>query len=166
MAGIGDLQLDRAFCDAMRRLAATVNIITISDGGTAMGMTATAVSSLAADPPSLLVCVNQSASMHNALATADRFCVNILHHDQVDVAQIFSDRSARDVRFSTGRWERDGEQPPRLEDAQASLLCDRTQLIAFGTHTICIGVVREVRTRADVNPLVYVDGRFTAVADG
>ena len=42
----------------MRRLAATVTIISTSDAnGNRYGMTATAVNSLAMDPPSLLICV-------------------------------------------------------------------------------------------------------------
>jgi flavin reductase len=39
----------------MRRLAATVNVVTIRASDRAMGMTATAVLSLSSDPPSLLV---------------------------------------------------------------------------------------------------------------
>lgn len=144
----------------MRRLAATVNIITIQDSDRPMGMTATAVSSLAADPPSVLVCINQSASMHNPLVEAATFCINILHHDQHDIATVFSDSTLRDARFATGRWEHRADAPPYLVDAQAVLLCERRQLASFATHTICIGAVREIRLREVVDPLLYVDGRF------
>ena len=154
------MQLGDQFRDAMRRMAATVNVITISEGGKPMGMTATAVSSLAADPPSLLVCVNQSASMHGSLALASHFRVNVLHRDQIDVSRTFSDSKLRDVRFETGGWVADGAEPPYLPDAQASLLCERSQVIAFATHSIVIGVVSAIRTRDDIDPLVYLDGRY------
>ena len=125
-------------------------------------MTATAVSSLSADPPSLLVCVNRSASMHGSLGEAPHFCINVLHRDQVGIARTFSDTSLRDVRFDTGGWERDGRGPPFLPDAQASFVCRREQIIAFATHSICIGTVCAVRVRDDVDPLLYLEGAFRA----
>jgi flavin reductase len=157
------MTLDQDFRAAMRRLAATVNVITVNTRGGPMGLAATSVSSLSATPPSILVCVNQSASIHNALVEATQFCVNILHQDQLDVARVFSDSSLRNLRFSTGRWERATEAPPYLADAQGVLLCERKQSITFATHTICIGAVHEVRLRNDVDPLVYVDGHYARV---
>jgi flavin reductase (DIM6/NTAB) family NADH-FMN oxidoreductase RutF len=157
------LALELDFRAAMRRLAATVNVITVNVDGRPMGMAATSVSSLCASPPSILVCVNQSASMHNFLVKAPLFCVNILHQDQLDVARVFSDSSLRDLRFSTGRWQHAIEAPPYLADAQSVLLCERKQSITFGTHSICIGTVREVNLRDDIDPLVYVDGHYARV---
>ena len=80
-----------AFRAAMRRVASTVHVVTIRVDDTPMGMTATAVSSLALTPPSLLVCVNQSARMHSPMADVRRFCVNVLGREQTDVARAFAD---------------------------------------------------------------------------
>ena len=154
------LEIATQFREAMRRVAATVHVLTISDRGVPMGMTATAVSSLSADPPSLLVCVNQSASMHNALAGVMHFCVNVLHADQVEIARTFSNNALRDVRFENGGWRQEEGQPPYLPDAQASLICERQQLIAFATHTICIGMVSRIRVRGEIEPLLYLNGAF------
>jgi flavin reductase len=156
--------LDQEFRAAMRRLAATVNVVTVSAEGEPMGLVATSVASLAAAPPSILVCVNQSASIHSALTKASRFCVNILHRDQIDVARVFSDSSLRYARFVTGRWEHGGNAPPYLNDAQCVLSCALEQITTFGTHSICVGTVSEVRLRPDIDPLVYVDGRYARVA--
>jgi flavin reductase len=155
------VELDQDFRAAMRRLAATVSVVTIWEGTRPLGMTATAVTSLAADPPSLLVCVNKSATMHDSLAGVGHFCVNLLHSEQETVAKMFADSSTRDVRFATGGWLQEDQNPPYLPDAQAVFLCEKIQTIAFGTHNIYIGAVRNVRFRRDVNPLIYVDGRFT-----
>ena len=38
-------------------------------------MTATAVTSLSMDPPSLLVCINRATSLHAPLLAARRFCL-------------------------------------------------------------------------------------------
>ncbi|MES2755074.1 MAG: flavin reductase family protein [Pseudomonadota bacterium] len=153
------------FRDAMRRVAATVNVVTIAAAdGSPRGLTATAVSSLSADPPSLLVCVNQSASLHGALGEAAYFCINVLHQDQAGIARNFSDPAIRERRFETGGWQTDPLGPPYLPDAAVSFICYRDQLIAFATHTIVIGTVRTIRTRVDVDPLVYLDGAYCRIA--
>ena len=52
------------FRKAMRRLTSAVTVITTAHEDRRYGMTATAVTSVSADPPSLLICVNRSASLH------------------------------------------------------------------------------------------------------
>ena len=84
-------QITADFKKAMRRLAATVTIISTSDAnGNRYGMTATAVNSLAMDPPSLLICVNHSASIHAPLVGRGRFCVNVLTTGHEDLVSAFS----------------------------------------------------------------------------
>lgn len=147
------------FKQAMRRVASTVNVITVCVGGEPMGITATAMSSLSLDPPSLLICINRSASLHSPLEDVSHFCVNVLHRSQEDIASMFADKTRRELRFATG-WQVDCDRPPRLADAQAAILCRRIQHFPYGTHSIFIGEVEEVSVRGDVNPLVYVDGRY------
>ena len=159
-----DSLLSEGFKQAMRRMAATVNVISICVDGTPMGITATAVSAVSMDPPSLLVCVNQTASLHPWIGDAMHFNVNVLHRDQAEVATIFADRKLEAQRFIRG-WENDCLTPPRLRNAQATILCRRTDHHRFGTHSIFIGVVEDVVIREEVDPLVYLDGRFGSLRD-
>lgn len=154
-----DPQLAEAFKQAMRRVAATVNVISICVEGKPMGITATAVSVVSMDPPSLLVCVNQTAAVHPRFENVVHFSVNVLHRDQAEVANIFADRKLESLRFTTG-WDNDCVRPPRLRDAQATIVCRRIDHHRFGTHSIFIGVVEEVAMRDEVDPLIYLDGRF------
>ena len=154
-----DHQLAQDFKQAMRRLASTVNVITICIDGAPMGITATALSPLAMDPPSLLVCINQAASLHGSMEDVSHFRVNVLHRDQEDIAGMFADRTKAALRFVSG-WDVDCASPPRLADAQASILCRRTDHHRFGTHSIFIGVVEEVTMRDEIRPLLYVDGSY------
>ena len=147
----------------MRRVASTVNVISICVGGRPMGITATAMSALSMDPPSLLVCINQTASLHGSLADVSHFCVNVLHREQEAMSRMFADSRQHGLRFTEG-WIIDCERPPRLTDAQASLICRRTDQHRFGTHSIFIGVVEEVVTRPEVDPLLYLDGRYASAA--
>ena len=156
-----DPQLTEAFKQAMRRVAATVNVISICVDGKPMGITATAVSVVSMDPPSLLVCVNQVASVHPWIEDALHFNVNVLHRDQADVAMIFADRKLEAQRFIRG-WDNDCVTPPKLRNAQATIRCRRIDHHRFGTHSIFIGVVEEVVSRPEVDPLIYLDGKFGA----
>jgi flavin reductase (DIM6/NTAB) family NADH-FMN oxidoreductase RutF len=158
-----DADVAEAFKQAMRRVASTVNVITICVRGKPMGITATAMSSLAIDPPSLLVCINRAAAMHASMEDVTHFGVNVLHRDQEHLAQIFADRSKQALRFADG-WEVDPDRPPRLADAQACLLCRRTDHHQFGTHSIFIGVVEEAIVRPDIHPLIYLDGSYGSPA--
>ncbi len=154
-----DPQLSGLVKQAMRRVASTVNVITICVGGEPMGITATAMSSLSMDPPSLLVCINRASSMHASMETVTHFSVNVLHADQAELAQMFADRSKQALRFVSG-WELDCDRPPRLADAQTAFLCRRTDHHQFGTHSIFIGVVEDVVVREEIDPLIYLDGQF------
>jgi flavin reductase (DIM6/NTAB) family NADH-FMN oxidoreductase RutF len=154
-------QVNDGFKAAMRRVASTVNVISICVDGLPMGITATAMSSLSMDPPSLLICINQAATMHRAMENEPYFCVNVLHRDQEEIARMFADRRQHALRFTSG-WDVDCARPPRLLDAQAALTCRRTDHHRFGTHSIFIGVVEDVQVREDVHPLVYLNGNYSA----
>ncbi len=147
------------FRQAMRRVASTVNVISIYLEGQPMGITATAVSSISLDPPSLLVCINRAASLHEPMGGMSHFRVNVLHRDQEVIARMFADRSQHALRFLSG-WDLDSAGAPRLVDAQATILCRRIDSHSFATHSIFIGVVEEAAARSDVDPLIYLDGRY------
>jgi flavin reductase len=163
--GMAASALTDDFKRAMRRVASTVNVITVCVGGEPMGITATAMSSLSLDPPSLLICINRTASLHSPLEDVSHFCVNVLHRSQEEIAQMFADRSRQALRFATG-WRVDCDRPPRLAEAQAAILCRRIRHFPYGTHSIFIGEVEEVAVRDDVDPLLYVDGRYGGATPG
>ncbi|ALD90048.1 flavin reductase family protein [Cupriavidus gilardii] len=150
------------FKTAMRRMASTVSIITCANEAGAHGMTATAVTSVCAEPSSLLVCVNTAASFHHAISGAERFCVNLLDSSQVDLSQAFSGRLKGAERFSVGSWQLHDDGLPYLEDAQANLFCLVDRRIAYGTHTIFIGRVEHVLIADQVSPLLYQDGSYAS----
>lgn len=149
-----------AFREAMRRLATTVSIVTVQSGAERHGTTATAVTSVCMEPPSLLVCINQDSRLHAFMRTEERFCVNLLHVDNIAGAQAFSSPLSSAERFADGDWRRDGFGVPYLADAQANLFCVKEKQIEHGSHTIFIGRVTAVRTRADIAPLLYTDGGY------
>src|SRR4029077_17082738 len=76
--------------DAMRRVPAAVTIVTTQFEHEANGLTATAVCSVTADPPQVLVCVNREATAESLIAKSRRFVVNFLSEEHEDRARRFS----------------------------------------------------------------------------
>jgi flavin reductase (DIM6/NTAB) family NADH-FMN oxidoreductase RutF len=149
----------------MRRLASTVTVVTTCDGNSNFGMTASAVTSLAMTPPSLLVCVNTSTTFHKAITAGEMFCVNILRTGHDNVSAAFGGACTSAEKFAVGDWLLD-RPTPYLKDAQASIFCKRANLFEHGTHTIVIGNVIDLILTNPVSPLVYVDGRYVGISDG
>ena len=119
--------LEGDFRKAMRTLASAVSIVSTAHDGRRFGMTATAVCSLSMQPPTLLVCVNQSTSLHHPLLSAGRFCINILHADQDELARTFGRKGIED-RFASGNWQVDDRGVPCCRRAGEHLLRCRGNL--------------------------------------
>ena len=149
-----------SFRDAMRRLAATVTIVSARGADRRHGITATAVTSLSMEPPSLLVCVNRAGSLHALLSESDRFCVNLLRSEQAALSDAFSGKLPSEERFLHGAWREDSTGLPYLADGQASIFCRRKEAIQQGSHSIFIGEVESVLLSEDVSPLIYSNGAY------
>ncbi|WP_341896721.1 flavin reductase family protein [Ferrovibrio terrae] len=156
-----DNSLNATFRAAMRRMAATVTVIsTTAENGSRHGMTATAVTSVSADPPAVLACVNRSAALHAQLGLGRRLCINLLHCSQQRLSEVFAGALEGEIRFTEGDWLSNGEGVPYLADAQANIFCEVEALHAYGTHSVCISRVTHAVCRPDVAPLVYQDGTY------
>jgi len=156
-------ELLSSFRSAMRHVAATVYAITTGHGGGRYGILATAVSSLSFEPPSLLVCVNRSASLHAPLASAEVFGVNVLGLGNRDVAEHFMGCRAEE-RFDVGQWE-ESHGVPVPATAQSSFVCQRRHCHEFGTHTIFIGELIAANHRDDAAPLTYYDRQYIDISE-
>jgi flavin reductase (DIM6/NTAB) family NADH-FMN oxidoreductase RutF len=155
----GEAQLAAEFKLAMRRLAATVCIVTTHDGARRYGMTATAVQSVSTEPPSMLVCLNKSASITAPLWRRGWFAVNLLRTDQADLVPVFSGKVQSEHRFNHGTWA-ELQGMPVLENAQASLICEQVAALEVRSHNVVVGEVHAVRVGSDISPLLYRDGKL------
>jgi len=151
--------------EGLRRLAKAVVVITCRHEGQRYAMAATAVSELSMDPPSLLVCVNRTASLHGPLSRGADFCVNILHSSHGPVSAACSGKARGEARFAIGDWGATAQGCPLLRDAQASFVCRNAQAMDYGTHRIVIGRVEEVLIAGEIDPLVYADGRYLSLGE-
>ena len=147
---------------ALRRLASAVAVVSCRDGWTRHAMTATAVNAMSIDPPSMIVCVNRATTFHGAISTAKRFAINILHRSQIEISIGCGGKTRGEDRFGHGAWGEEDEVPI-LTDAQACVVCTKEAKFDFGSHSIFIGRVTSVGIYGEVDPLIYVDGRYTCL---
>jgi flavin reductase len=148
----------------MRALAGAVNIITSFNAGHRYGMTATAVCSATADPPTVLACINKLASTHGAISKSKVFCVNVLRSEDWELSTTFSGAHAGEGRFKSRNWTRLATGSPVLIDALVSFDCRVVKTLAHGTHTIFLGEVDQVLVGKKGKPLLYSEGQYAKLA--
>lgn len=145
---------------AMRKVASPVAVIAARAGDARNGLTATAVCSATADPPTILVCVNRGASCEALIAKSGAFAVNFLTEEQAGIARLFSTAKLDpDARFAEGRWGAAQTGAPMLADTVASFDCRVVQAVPCGTHSIFLGQVVAAQG-SDGPALLYRDGYF------
>lgn len=149
------------FVAAMGLHVASVCVITTALKGERFGLTATAVSSVCAAPPRLLVCVNRSGFTHERIVAAGVLCVNVVSESQDKVAKAFAGMLGRDYdRFSAGTWGTLQTGSPVLQHATAAFDCCIVETIAQFTHSIFLCEVVATQTYVAEEPLLYGSRRF------
>jgi flavin reductase (DIM6/NTAB) family NADH-FMN oxidoreductase RutF len=158
-------QVDAAqFKLGMRQLTAGVTIVTTAIGKERRGLTATAVCSLSAEPPTLLACVSREAGAHDPTLQSRVFCVNLLATHHRELATLFADPEKGAERFESGDWGILESGAPVLMDSLASFDCILGQTMRADTHTVLTGRVQAVRSDDSLEPLLYSRGVFGSFA--
>jgi len=147
------------FLIAMRFLASSVSVISAKDSsGNLFAMTASSVTSLTMDPPSILVCVNNSATIHDVLMKGENLCINILQKTQQEISNICSSKELESTRFQNNFW--DTSDIPFIKDSQANIFCKVDETVSYHTHKIVIGSVIHSQSAETFNTLMYADGGY------
>lgn len=148
-----------AYVDAMRLLPAAVTIITAGSGERRAGFTATSVTSVAAEPPHLLICATRGLETRRLIGECGHFAVNLLRFDQADLAERFAGRSGieGEARFADRAWTTLESDCPTLPEACAVFDCRVVGEIAVATHDVIVGAVSAVHSDPNGRTLVYVD---------
>jgi flavin reductase (DIM6/NTAB) family NADH-FMN oxidoreductase RutF len=147
------------FKKGMRRLSSSVSLITAGGELGRNGMTATAVCSVSAEPPILLIGINLGASIHDQIMQSGSFGVNLLRPRHRHLADRFSSGLSGEARFEHGDWQEGALGVPILEDALASFACEVIKVVTVGTHDIFFGQVVGIDV-GDGTPLLYGGGQY------
>jgi flavin reductase (DIM6/NTAB) family NADH-FMN oxidoreductase RutF len=173
-----DMKVDRAiscaqasqdsFRQAMRYLASGVSILAAGGPGDRAAITATSVTSLSVEPPTLLICISRNSSLAPILQRHGHFSANFLSASQQHLAERFAGRGGVNggERFDAGDWISLVSGAPVLANALASIDCDVEEIIDRHTHSIVIGRVLAVRTEGGDEALAHWHGAFSAVGNG
>jgi flavin reductase len=150
------------FIAAMRRVAASVTVVTTDGPAGRHGATVSAFASVSADPPTVLICLFARSRIARAVLDNGGFCVNVLPETCAHVADRFAGRDDGSVadRFSGIALDAGGSAP-RI--AGATLFdCAIDQSMVSGSHLIVTGHVRGVCDAGAV-PLAYREGGYHRV---
>ncbi|MGH3392944.1 MAG: flavin reductase family protein [Actinomadura sp.] len=157
MSDTAALARTKAFRSTMGRLPTGVSVITTRTPNLPVGITVSAVTSLSLDPLQLLICVSNHLFTRTALEEHGRFGVSVLGEDGEDLARRFA--ASRPDKFA-GVETTDEYGVPLLRDAIARLVCDVSDVLPRGDHTIFVGDVRHFEHRQDGRPLLFFAGAF------
>lgn len=147
---------------AMRHLAGATCVVTAEHLGQKSGLTVTSVTSVAAEPPELLVCINQTTSAWPLIEKSGCFGVNVIAQAQTEVALRFAGvggvKGAE--RYQNACWTQH-KGIWLLDEASAVFACRVTEVIIRHSHALVLGAVEYVRyAEPTQEPLIYWQGQF------
>ncbi|WP_342364140.1 flavin reductase family protein [Terrarubrum flagellatum] len=151
----------------MRNVAGAVSIVTASVDGRCAGLTATSLTALSADPPTIIVCVNRAASAWPTIQRAGRFAINVLAARHQSIADRFAGRGGHkgEERFAEGDWTTLITGAPILQGTLATLDCEIEEAIDRHSHTILIGRVKAIQASQEEGALLYWRGLYGTFDD-
>jgi flavin reductase (DIM6/NTAB) family NADH-FMN oxidoreductase RutF len=136
------MPVDRAeFFRIMSAFPTGVAIVTtLEPDGTPRGLTTNAVSSVSAEPPILLVCVDRESRTLPALLHTKRFVVNFMRDDHAGICELFASKA--DDKFSQVPWTPGlGGVPVLHAGAVAHAQCSTLEELEIGDHVVVTGLV-------------------------
>lgn len=153
--------LSKDFIEAMSKSISQVTVVATQGIAGRFGMTVSAFSSVSAEPPLVLVCINRRSPVVEAIQTNKCFSVNLLQESQIEVADCFAGRSKKNnaFDFSCAKWLEAVTGAPLLVSASASFDCTLDSFHNMGTHCICIGQVQNVM-QSDQSPLAFFNRTY------
>jgi flavin reductase (DIM6/NTAB) family NADH-FMN oxidoreductase RutF len=151
------------FRSVMGSLPTGVSVVTsVTGAGEPRGLTCSAVCSVSASPPLLLVCVKQPSATLEAIHQSSVFAVNFLSAGMTETARTFA--SPVPERFADVPWtagKRTGA--PLLDTTVAYAECILTSSHLAGDHQVLIGRLVHGDVSTAHTPLAYWRAQFSEV---
>ncbi len=148
------------FRNAMSLLTTAVNVITTEGPSGTHGFTASAVCSVTDSPPTLLVCMNQSARSHGHFIDNKTLSVNVLGAQHEALSNAFASKLSSEERFAQGSWTELATGAPILEDALVSFDCEIDDIQQVGTHSVFMCRVVAIKHSETDESLVYFNRSY------
>lgn len=153
------------FLNGMRYVANSVTVVTTNGKAGKSGATVSAFSSVSADPPTVLVCLNASSNTLETISTNKDFCVNVLPEGAKHIAERFA--GFHDDEFPDRFKDIDltaSSGPSPVISGATAFICKLDEMVTSGSHVICTGTVVETHA-GNFTPLIYMDRKFKRIYD-
>jgi flavin reductase (DIM6/NTAB) family NADH-FMN oxidoreductase RutF len=153
-------QIDPAqFRKVLGHFPTGVTIVTGWAGDVPAGFTIGSFTSISLDPPLVGFFPQIDSDTWEAMAPAQRFCVNVLRKDQAALCWRFAKSGVGDSRFDEVSWHRSPTGCPIIEGVGAWIDCTVDRQIEIGDHYLVVGRVVDLDHHADPHtPLVFYKG--------
>jgi flavin reductase (DIM6/NTAB) family NADH-FMN oxidoreductase RutF len=148
---------ERRFRDALAQFATGVTIITARAQNGFVGFTANSFNSVSLDPPLIIWSLARRSRSLSIFEGAERYAVNVLAHDQIELARRFS-RPHTD-RFAGVAFRLGEADAPLIEGCAAWLECRHHALHPAGDHMLFVGEVF-ASSHHRLLPLIWHGGRY------
>ena len=154
-----------ACLEAVRQLPRAVSVVTFQRGSEWFGVTATSVSFLSVEPPTLLLSFDCAAHLPPAAAPQAPFGVSVLAASHAEIADRFGrgalvEASSDDFE---GSWVTAASGVVLRSDAVAALECESEEIIDRHGRAIVIGRIRNVFNIGGSGALVYWRGAYNSI---
>jgi flavin reductase (DIM6/NTAB) family NADH-FMN oxidoreductase RutF len=151
--------------EALRQLPRAVSVVTFQRGADWFGLTATSVSFLSVEPPTLLISFDCAARLSPAGTPQASFGVSVLAASHAEIADRFGrgalvEASSDDFE---GSWVASASGVVLRSDAVAALECEVEEIIDRHGRAIVIGRIRNVFKIGGSGALVYWRGAYNSI---
>ncbi len=154
-----------AYPEALRQLPRAVSVVTFQRGADWLGVTATSLSSLSVEPPTILVSFDGAASLSPAAATASSFGVSVLGASHLELADRFGRGAPIEAApdEAEGNWVTAASGVVLRSDAVAAFECESEEVIERHGRAIVIGRIRNIFKVGGSGALVYWLGAYNSI---
>ena len=151
-----------SFWRAIGQRATGATIVTARGSDGPAGLLALSATHVTADPPTMLVSIDNKTSALASVLDAKHFAINFLPQGAEDIVALFSGKSALKGadRFEAGRWGTLATGAPTYNDAIGVIDCTLEEVIERHGVSIVLGRVVDFRADPDSMPLVYFRGGY------
>ena len=150
------------FTGAFRAHPAGVALITAATDAGPVGLTASSVSSVSIDPPTLSFSVTKSGGSAGGVLQADSFVVHLLAESHAPLALAFATSGAERFTDEQG-WETLETGEPHLPTAPAAIRARVVEVLSIGSSRLILAEVLSVHRGPSAAPLVYQNRGFHAL---
>ena len=150
---------------SMRSWTSGVTVVTALHENERHGMTVSSFTSVALEPPLIIVSLQAESRTHRLVSQSNAFAVTILSAGQQEISDCFAGRIPDTAdRFADLETETLQSGIPVVTGGLAYLDCRVMQTIPVGTNTLFLAEVVSARGSGEGQPLIYHDRGYHRLA--